>query len=336
MPQPNWWREDEQSTMSNNASLARLTGAILGMTAFHALWLASPILAQTAEPSLEAADLSAQAALVEISEIQLQETVTGFALRLTTLGELPPLATSVIGNAAIVDIPNAVLSLTAASEFTASDPAEGIARVSVTSLPNNQVRIAITGATVPPIVELSSEAAGLSIGVMPGSPVADTEDDSAIQIVVTGETEAYLAPNASTATRTDTPILDIPQSVQVVPQQVLEDQQIIRVDEALRNVSGIIGRLNPFAASNLTIRGFTANNFTAGAILRDGFRINDNLSTQETANVERIEVIKGPASVLYGQNDPGGIINLVTKRPLARPFYEFEFQAGSDGLLRPS
>ena len=78
------------------------------------------------------------------------------------------------------------------------------------------------------------------------------------------------------------------------------------------------------------------DNFTAGAILRDGFRVNDNLGTQETANIERIEVLKGPSSVLYGQNDPGGIINLVTKRPLSDPFYKLEFQAGSFGLIRPS
>ncbi|MEM9694486.1 MAG: TonB-dependent receptor plug domain-containing protein, partial [Myxococcota bacterium] len=159
-----------------------------------------------------------------------------------------------------------------------------------------------------------------------------------LRIVVTGENEDdYLVPNASTATRTDTPILDVPQSIQVVPQQVLQDQQIIRVDDALRNVSGVVGTLEPFAGSStLTLRGFSTDTFTGGPILRDGFRIRDNLSTQEIANVERIEVIKGPSSVLYGQNDPGGIINLVTKRPLPEPFYELELQGGSFGLVRPS
>lgn len=52
--------------------------------------------------------------------------------------------------------------------------------------------------------------------------------------------------------------------------------------------------------------------------------------------MERIEVLKGPSSVLYGQNDPGGIINIVTKRPLETPFYEFEAQVGNDDLLHPS
>lgn len=166
------------------------------------------------------------------------------------------------------------------------------------------------------------------------------ETESSIEIIATAEAQQennYFVPSASTATRTDTPILDTPQSIQVVPQQVLRDQQVIRVDDALRNVSNVIGRLSPFGAStSLTIRGFTSDNFTGGPILRDGFRVNDNLGTQETANVERVEVLKGPSSVLYGQNDPGGIINLVTKRPLFEPFYEVGLQVGSYTLIRPT
>lgn len=170
-----------------------------------------------------------------------------------------------------------------------------------------------------------------------GTSTGETED--AIEIIATAEAQQennYFVPSASTATRTDTPILDTPQSIQVVPQQILRDQQVIRVDEALRNVSGVIGNLNPFGvASRLTIRGFTTDNFTGGAVFRDGFRVNNNFGTQETANIERIEVLKGPSSVLYGQNDPGGIINLVTKRPLEDFFLQTGFQLGSFGLVRP-
>jgi iron complex outermembrane recepter protein len=171
------------------------------------------------------------------------------------------------------------------------------------------------------------------------SLVADEPDTGEEEVVVTGDRpgSSYFVPKASTATRTDTSILDTPQSIQVIPQQILKDQQTLRVDDALRNVSGVSGRIDAFGTStSLTLRGFTTDNFTAGSILRDGFRINDNLGTQETANIEQIEVIKGPASVLYGQSDPGGIINLVTKRPLSKPFYNLEFQAGSFGLIRPS
>jgi iron complex outermembrane receptor protein len=149
--------------------------------------------------------------------------------------------------------------------------------------------------------------------------------------------DRYHPSNASSATRTDTPILDTPQAIQVVPRQVLEDQQITRIDEALRNVSGVVGKLETFGEStSLVLRGFSTDSFTLGPIFRDGYRNSENLAVQETANVERIEVLKGPASVLYGQTDPGGVINLVTKQPLEDPYYSFNLQAGSFGFFRPT
>lgn len=81
----------------------------------------------------------------------------------------------------------------------------------------------------------------LSLGseTQPGKPAADPEEE--INIVVTGEQEetGYSVPDASTATKTDTPLRDIPQSIQVVPQQVLQDQQVTTFREALRNVPGV-------------------------------------------------------------------------------------------------
>lgn len=84
-------------------------------------------------------------------------------------------------------------------------------------------------------------------GVEPGNEAEpnqqSAEGNEPIEIVVTGEREEtrYSVPNATTATRTDTPIRDIPASIQVIPEQVLQDQQVTRLDEALRNVSGVIG-----------------------------------------------------------------------------------------------
>lgn len=76
--------------------------------------------------------------------------------------------------------------------------------------------------------------------------------------MVTGEQEeGYSVPNASTATRTDTPLRDIPQSIQVIPRQVIEEQQVIRLDEALRNVSGVtFGGTNEGTGTFVDIRGF--------------------------------------------------------------------------------
>jgi iron complex outermembrane receptor protein len=196
------------------------------------------------------------------------------------------------------------------------------------------VRVVVTGDAVP-AVNIVPSSKGLMLNLTASSP--ETEDDE-IEITVTGEqNRGYRVPNASTATRTDTAILDTPQSIQVIPQQILRDQQIIRVDQALRNVSGVTGDLGTFGSiQGLTIRGFTTDSFANTSLLRDGFRVYYNLGPQETANLEQIEVLKGPSSVLYGQNDPGGIINLVTKQPLSQPFYNLEFQAGSFGLIRPT
>ncbi|WP_414575927.1 TonB-dependent siderophore receptor [Anabaena sp. CCY 9402-a] len=118
---------------------------------------------------------------------------------------------------------------------------------------------------------------------------------------------------------------------QAVPRQVLEDRQVIRASDALRNVSGV-QRGNTVGGTSevFNIRGFQQ----FGGNLRDGFR--NDFSIVETANLERIEVLKGPASVLYGNLDPGGIINYVTKQPLSEPFYAVGLQVGSFGLVRPT
>ncbi|WP_017295700.1 TonB-dependent siderophore receptor [Geminocystis herdmanii] len=280
---------------------------------------------------------TAQVNIIEITNIKVIPTEEGINLLLQTNQQLSSPEISITENALIADIPNVVLNLATGEEFLLSNPVEGIPLINVVNLPDNRVRVTITGTNAPPIVDIQTSPLETILTAKQGTSTAQTE--SSIEIIATGEAPQennYFVPSATSATRTDTLILDTPQSIQVVPQQILRDQQVIRVDEALRNVSGVIGNLNPFGvASRLTIRGFTTDNFTGGAVFRDGFRINNNFGSQETANVERIEVLKGPSSVLYGQNDPGGIINLVTKRPLADPFLEAKFQLGSYGLVRP-
>ncbi|MHC5826139.1 MAG: TonB-dependent siderophore receptor, partial [Nostoc sp.] len=159
------------------------------------------------------------------------------------------------------------------------------------------------------------------------------QSDQPIELVVTGEQDGYRVPNASTATRTDTPLRDIPASIQVVPRQVLEDQRAVRLQDALQNVSGVTegGNYGGTNSGSYIIRGFEQDgNF------RNGFRDSDFYTLSEIANLERVEVLKGPASVLFGQVQPGGIINLVTKQPLSQPYYAAEFTAGSYDFYRPT
>jgi iron complex outermembrane receptor protein len=163
---------------------------------------------------------------------------------------------------------------------------------------------------------------------------SNEEEEEEEEISVTEKRQrGYGVPNSTTGTRTDTPSRDVPQSIQVVPEQVLRDQQVIQLDEAVRNVSGVTSAgTSGGADTNFVIRGFSDT-----PTLRDGFReFGLFRGSSETANLERVEVLKGPASVLYGEVQPGGVINLVTKQPLSQPFYETELQVGSRDLIRPS
>ena len=289
-----------------------------------------PLTNTDAEPAIS------QTQPVAITDVQVAETAEGFSLQLEADGELAAPETSIVGSAAIADIPNAVLQLPDSEEFLVSDPAEGISLINITNLPDNQVRIAITGTDAPPAINLSIAPTGLTISGVPGDPTVQTPDEEAIQVVVTGATEDddYFVPNASTATRTDTPLRDVPQSIQVIPRQVIEDQQAIGIEEVLENAAGVSFRGNDGGRGiELNIRGFEA------PILRDGFSVTargGDFAEPEVANLERIEVLRGPASVLFGQADPGGVINLVTKQPLSEPYYNVQLQGGSHGFVSPS
>ncbi|NET39661.1 MAG: TonB-dependent receptor plug domain-containing protein [Cyanothece sp. SIO1E1] len=273
--------------------------------------------------------------LVPITAVRLESTETGFQVVLEAAErELATPTTTVSGNALIAEIANAVLALPEDDEFLQFEPAEGIASVQVTGLPDNRVQITITGTDAPPAIDISSGSTGLALSATPGDPTAPAPDHDSIQIVVMEEAGSrYFKPNATTATRTDTPIRDIPHSIQVIPRELLEDQQVIRLDEALRNVSGVNFEGTDFGRGlQFSIRGFED-----APVLRNGFRqFEASQSFPETINLEQIEVLKGPASILYGEINPGGVINLVTKRPLEESFYKIETQVGNRDLIRPS
>ncbi|WP_289500650.1 TonB-dependent siderophore receptor [Gloeocapsopsis sp. IPPAS B-1203] len=266
----------------------------------------------------------AQTSVVQITGVRLNAAAAGLEIVLETVAELSIPKTYVVDNALIADIPNAVVI--PLSGFQQENPAEGIASVSVTNLPNNFVRVAITGLDAPPIADVRPDTQGLVLSV------AVEPEDETIEIVVTGEQEeGYQVPDTSVGTRTDTPLRDIPQSIQVVPQQVLRDQQVTRLEDALRNVPGVNQAFNFGPINTFTIRGFDA---TATNLLRDG--LIDPLAGEvtEISSVEQVEVLKGPASVLFGLGSPGGVINIVSKRPLSEPFFAIDATVGSYSFYR--
>ncbi|AFZ30313.1 TonB-dependent siderophore receptor [Gloeocapsa sp. PCC 7428] len=275
--------------------------------------------------------LSQTPSVIEVTDVSVSVTDFGLDVILDTSAELTPV-TSVIGNTLIADIPNAVLALPNAQDFQQIDPVAEIASVSVTNLPNNYVRVAITGVDAPPTADVIAETQSLVLSVTPG--LAEAEEE--IQIVVTGEQDGYFVPDASTATRTDTPLRDIPQSIQVVPQQVLRDQQAVRLEDALQNVSGVT-QITPrsWPGSDFAIRGFRIDEFSFfGTTLRDGLQDPVGTYLLELTSVDRVEVLKGPSSVLFGSANPGGTINIITKQPLPDPFYELSATVGSYDFYR--
>jgi iron complex outermembrane recepter protein len=170
-----------------------------------------------------------------------------------------------------------------------------------------------------------------------GQTPPEAEEEEEEEVVITGEKKPakspYQPPDSSLGTRTNTPILDVPQGIQVVPQQVIEDRGIRSFAETFRNLSGVqSGRVSPDAgAFSPVIRGFQSEN-----VLRNGSRDETARFSTETANIERVEVLKGPASVLFGQGDLGGTINIVTKQPTDQPVYSLKYQVGQFGVHRPA
>ncbi len=155
-------------------------------------------------------------------------------------------------------------------------------------------------------------------------------------VVVTTEADGYRPESSTMGTKLDLPLLDTPQAIGVVSRAVLEDRGVLRMAEAADNVSGV--RASPgyggLSSGNFYIRGFRGT--FSGGNLRDGFRDYTFLSSRDVQGIERIEFLKGPSSILYGQAEVGGITNTVLKRPQPQRLVTVGLQAGGYGLWRPT
>ncbi len=296
--------------------------------------------------------------VIPITGVKANPTDKGVEVILeTAVGEQLQVTNRSTGNNFIVDVSGGQLRLPNGDAFTfrSEKPLEGITEITVTNIDANTVRVTVVGDAQLPTVELFDDNAGLVFGInsaaatatqpsqQPQTPEAQkpasetpqeepvAQQDEPIELVVTGEQDGYRVPNTTTGTRTDTPLRDIPQSIQVVPQQVLRDQQVTRLDDALRNVPGVNQAFNFGPTGSFTIRGFDAVSTNS---LRDG--LIDPLATEvtELSSIEQVEVLKGPASVLFGLGNPGGTVNIVSKRPLSDPFYAIDATIGSYSFYR--
>ena len=146
-----------------------------------------------------------------------------------------------------------------------------------------------------------------------------------------GPDDGYVAKDTLTGSKTDTPLSEIPQSVSVVTRKQMDDRQPAQLEDTLSYIAGVTASPwgNDDRFDECLIRGFdvcTSTMYRDGLVQKiigfSGFKI-------EPYGMERIEVLKGPASVLYGENDAGGMVNAVTKRPTATPFYDGFLSYGS-------
>lgn len=148
-------------------------------------------------------------------------------------------------------------------------------------------------------------------------------------------TQGYLATTSQGATKSDRPLVTTPQSVSVVTRQQMQDQGALTLNQALGYTSGVFTNFGGAATryDTIALRGFHGgdvdNTFLDGLrVMSDGGSF--NVLQVDNAFLERIDVIKGPSSALYGQTVPGGLVNMVTKRPQFREEGHIQLQAGNN------
>jgi len=163
------------------------------------------------------------------------------------------------------------------------------------------------------------------------APAADAAPAvEAIEIVGRRQGGGYEAGQVD-GTKSSLPLLELPQSVRVLSRQALDDLGAVRLDEVLDYVGGV-SRQNNFGGlwDNIAIRGLAGNENTGMAMLLNGLAGNRGFNApRDLADIERVEFLKGPVAALYGASEPGGTVNLVTKKPLWQRATSLEAYAGS-------
>ncbi|CAB3845243.1 Ferrichrome outer membrane transporter/phage receptor [Achromobacter anxifer] len=145
----------------------------------------------------------------------------------------------------------------------------------------------------------------------------------------TGPTVGYVATVSASATKTDTPLIETPQSISIVTREQMTEQGAQTLNQVLRYTAGVATESRGATATRLdqfSVRGFSASTYLDGLRVFGG---RDALPQVDAYRLERVDVLKGPASVMYGQGGPGGVVNQVSKRPLEETLREVEVQVGN-------
>ncbi len=144
-----------------------------------------------------------------------------------------------------------------------------------------------------------------------------------------GPVDGYLAKRTAAGTKTDTALVEVPRSISVATRQQMNDRGVHSLDDAVKYMPGIVSA--SFGSDTrydwMRVRGFEPTQFLDGLPLPRGVYANPKA---ETWNLDRLALLRGPASSLYGQTPPGGLLDMVSRRPQAESAHEIELQYGSD------
>ncbi|MCR9364503.1 TonB-dependent receptor [Vibrio antiquarius] len=182
------------------------------------------------------------------------------------------------------------------------------------------------------LLTLTPLAVAIGSSLVVPSAVASEETNSTSSATETIQVfghqyEGYAEHMPQSGTKTDVEWLDVPQAVSVVTKTEMQDRGAVRLVDALDGVAGVNNTLGEGSRDQFMIRGFDSLN----DMYRDGLRDDGTLqSYRSLANVERVEIVKGPAGALYGRGSAGGIINLVTKRANGEDFTHVNGSVGSN------
>lgn len=192
--------------------------------------------------------------------------------------------------------------------------------------------------------EASSAQKSVESALAPGNPAKSVADMDITELVlvkvspfeVSSQLDSgYRASNAVSGSRFDSPILELPFAIQAFTESFIQDQKPRDIFDVARYSPGVTYRSNDFneGNANLAIRGFTVGSLAGGNIhvLRDGLH---GPSIFDFTNISRVEVVKGPASFLYGQVAPGGIVNIITKNPQRQFAANVDARYGAYGQYR--
>lgn len=257
--------------------------------------------APTEEPDL--------APITQIAEVELVPTEVGLTVNLVVEGDLnePTLTTNDQTLTAVLD--NAVLALPEGDTFASADPAPGISQVLVTQLSDRQVQIQITGTATAPTATVANTDTQLALQVTSSPPEsADTSEDDEIEITVTAQKREEDPQN-------------VPISLTVLTEPDIEDADVTTFEKAAGNTPNFtwFSPTDNRGFSYYSIRGLS--NFNFGSRDAVAFFVDDvpydygSFLEQDFPDLERVEILRGPQSTLYGRSSQAGVVNLITRKP---------------------